>query len=608
MERRHARAAGRAFLAVALSMALVPISAFPALAAPVIDGNASEWGGGTYSSDGASWSIEQDEDNYYVFIGKDYYVGGDFSFGGTTITVTDDGGSIKGPGWSNVDGSSVAFGTDGNLHYCEFSIPKSYFDSPVSSVSFGGTTVDAADIPGPSSSDNTGGNSGDSGNTGSGDSGNTGSGSSDSGNTGTGSASQGSGGSESSGSNTGATGSYNGIVIDGSFSDWDSVPKTDVVDYDINGNPKGWDTVNQTAVVWDGDYVYLYFQTNSDSWTAPTGGGTHNNGQYAITTDLGNQLLVQLGANGTTPTVSGIEGATVAVSDTNWGGPHQWEVAIPASALPAYNESINFGFYKGETLVENVTDRQGSDKPHGEFNGVVIDGYYDDWTYYPHETVEYATSGTDGHAVDSRAALYMNDGKVYGHVSTTIPAHLQEAGGEFTSAVTLKVNDSSDLEFRVRYIAVDENGNINWNPQLSGLPDGTYEYRMVSLDAPGTSTNINDLAPGDEIYGTAYITVGPSKDEMEYEIDADMLASHLRPNGEGTDITHLNGSDIKTVSVQYGRLGQQWVSTAGTSTGPWLGIGLSVAVVAAVLGVQAARRKKKADALATEVNQAGMTK
>ena len=98
------------------------------------------------------------------------------------------------------------------------------------------------------------------------------------------------------------------------------------------------------------------------------------------------------------------------------------------------------------------------------------------------------------------------------------------------------------------------------------------------------------------------------QDEMEYEIDADMLASHLRPNGEGTDITHLNGSDIKTVSVQYGRLGQQWVSTAGTSTGPWLGIGLSVAVVAAVLGVQAARRKKKADALATEVNQAGMTK
>ena len=84
-----------------------------------------------------------------------------------------------------------------------------------------------------------------------------------------------------------------------------------------------------------------------------------------------------------------------------------------------------------------------------------------------------------------------------------MPQHLQEAGGEFTAAVTIAFNQKqSDLQngtydrsmtFSPRFVTVDANGTINWNPQLLGLAEGTYEYYIASADAWHTSTNINNL-------------------------------------------------------------------------------------------------------------------
>lgn len=388
---------------------------------------------------------------------------------------------------------------------------------------------------------------------------------------------------------------YDGIVIDGNFDDWAAVPKTEV-----NEN-KGYDTVDHVAMVWDGDYIYLYFDAVgtdqgwavTGNWTSVCGGGPKNNGQYAITTDLGNQLLVQLGNNNGMPSVSGIDGATVAVNNTDWDkAPHCWEVRIPASKLPAYKDTISFGFYQVEPLIKDVADLQGGGSG-GTFDGVVIDGNYEDWEYYPHTTIQYATSGTHENVVDARGALWNDSGKLYAHAETTMPAHLKEAGGEFTHAVTIKINDSTDLEFAPRFIAVDANGNINWNPQLSGLPDGEYEFYMVSTDAWGTSTNINNLNPMDEIYGRMIVTVGETMDSCEWEMDVEKLAKHLRPNVEGTDITEIDPSDIKTISTQWGRLGQEWVTTAGTSTGALLGIMLCLGVFAVPTALISRKRRRQ---------------
>ncbi len=386
---------------------------------------------------------------------------------------------------------------------------------------------------------------------------------------------------------------YNGIVIDGNFDDWAAVSKTDV-----NEN-KGWDTVDHVAMVWDGDYIYLYFDAMgtdqgwavTGNWDSVCGAGPHNNGQYAITTDLGNQLLVQLkNANGT-PAVSGIDGATAAVNNTAWDkAPHCWEVRIPASKLPAYKDTISFGFYLVDPLIKDVANLQAGGSG-GTFNGIVIDGRYEDWAYYPHTTIQYATSGTHERVVDSRGALWNNGGKLYAHAETVMPAHLEEAGGEFTQAVTIKINNSTDLEFAPRFIGVDGAGNINWNPPRSALADGEYEYYMVSLDAPGTSRNINNLTPGDEIYGRMKVTVGDTMDSCEWEMDVAMLAKHLRPNVEGTVITEIDPSDIRTISVQWGRLGREWVTTAGTSTGALLGITLCLGVCAVPAALIYRKRK-----------------
>ena len=72
-------------------------------------------------------------------------------------------------------------------------------------------------------------------------------------------------------------GSFEGIQVDGDFSDWEAVTKEDTSSVS-NG------LVNAAGMVFDGDYVYLYLdehQPNAASWS-----GVNSSGNFAITTDL----------------------------------------------------------------------------------------------------------------------------------------------------------------------------------------------------------------------------------------------------------------------------------------------------------------------------------
>ena len=319
-----------------------------------------------------------------------------------------------------------------------------------------------------------------------------------------------------------------------------------------------------------------------------TGAGPSGNGKFAITTDLGNQTLVDLCQ--APNRVLGIDGATIAANSTTWGQPpYRWEVAIPASALGPYSKTISFGLYRQDAAIKDVANLRASGDEDHTFSGITYDGSYDDWTYYPHTTIQYAGSGTGETVVDARGALYADADKLYGHVVTSMPAHLSEAGGEFASAVSLKLNDDENLMLTPRFVAVDANGNIDWNPQTSGLAAGTYEFYLASTTTNGTSANINDLKDDDAIYGHAMVTIGADKDEMEYVIDIPTLAAHLHAGG-GQDKaeTSIDPSSITKFSAQYGRIGQEWVTTAGTSTAPVLGVGLCLAAVG---GTYAYRRR-----------------
>ena len=160
--------------------------------------------------------------------------------------------------------------------------------------------------------------------------------------------------------------SYSGITVDGDFSDWDSVVKYDVELTDTC-------RVNQVAMVWDGDWIYIYMDeamSHSASWSSSNTAGT--NGQYCITTDGNNETLViyvtDNGPNGNNIEVTDLNTNTVLNNENGglqvafnsdylaWGAPSLTEIAIPASALPDYISTLSFGFYLGDTLISDVAD------------------------------------------------------------------------------------------------------------------------------------------------------------------------------------------------------------------------------------------------------------
>ena len=479
-------------------------------------------------SAGTEWDYSfASNNNSFKFTYADGTAGEDAAL---SIHAWQDGALVKNAIWGDVPGASVAVTNEANgnnpgPYTVEFAVPASFFHNLDFVVEFGGTSVGVSEI-------------------------------------------------QKVNGNPLAVETkpiYTGIDIDGNYSDWAAVAKTETSC--PNEQHKG--CLSQAAAVYDGDWLYLYIKDGKGS--NASGAGTHSNGKYAIKSDLGYETDIQLS---TAPAVSGVDGAQVAYVGS------EWEIAIPKDQLPKYRESLTFGFYEGDVIVSGIVNLQ---PDHGNnlenlFNGIIYDGSYEDWEDYGHTTIEYATAGSQESQVDAKGALYSSEDKLFAHVVTGMPQHLQEAGGEFTSAVTIAFNQKqSDLQngaydhkmaFYPRFVTVDAGGNINWDPKLSGLPEGTYEYYIASTDAWHTSTNINNLNEMDQLYGKMMMTVGKDgKDEMEFYLELPMIAGKL-----GVDET-----DLKEISAQFGRIGQQWLYTAGTSTGPIVGVTLCIATAGFIL-------------------------
>lgn len=367
---------------------------------------------------------------------------------------------------------------------------------------------------------------------------------------------------------------YNGIVIDGDFADWDAVSKTDGPGCTNEGHP---DCMDSCAMVFDGDYVYVYLRERPGMNAGSA--GSHGNGTYAITTDLGRTLLIDLEADGT---VAGIEGAQCVHNGT------QWELAIPRDALPQYSKSLSFGFYLAEPVISGVQNLDGS-SGGGSFAGIVYDGEYADWQDYPHTLIQYATPGTQGKTPDGEFAIYAEGSKLYGHTVTEYAAHLV-GGYDLAYAITIAFNgdrsykDTPDKGNLYPYlVAVDEEGNITYNPNIGNLPNGNHEFYIMDTRSWHSSKNIHDLQGNDRIFGRMTITVEDGREQCEYEIDLEEVAAYI-----GCD-----AGDFKLIEAQFGRIGQQWTSTAGASSGAWPGIALCIGA-AGLAAVWQRRRMKKA--------------
>ncbi len=355
--------------------------------------------------------------------------------------------------------------------------------------------------------------------------------------------------------------SYDGIVIDGKYDDWAAVSTTDA-----SCEYHEYECLSETAVVFDGDYVYIYLKDGEDG--NASGAGQAANGRYAITTDTGRQITFQVSAaNG--GSVTGIAGASASYFG------NEWEIAIPTSQLPLWNDSIAFGLYMEEPFVSGVMNLQaenGFSGTAGDFSGIVYDGMYGDWNAYPHTLIQYATEGTQTDSPDGEGALYTENGILYGHVISSMLAHLNEEGGEFGSAISICFNGkreyNSDMTWNLypRLVAVAEDGTIDWNPQLKNLEDGKYEFYIADTrEGYGTKsvTNISQLESHEQFFGKLHVTVGEMNDEMEFYIDLEQVAEFLSYHSGTT----IEADDFQLIEAQFGRIGQQWLSIAGASSG-----------------------------------------
>ncbi len=358
-----------------------------------------------------------------------------------------------------------------------------------------------------------------------------------------------------------AADAYSGIAIDGIFDDWDSVSKIPVDNSGLD-DP----AIVDTAMVFDGDYVYIYI-----SETGPSGhvtwSGPNRNGRFVIVTDLGKTTNFQItGDNNTGFYVAGVDGAQLSFAEG------RYEIAIPANQLAEYHNTISYGYYLGNLFVENVSNLNPDTSQDKTFKGVTYDGMYGDWTYYPHELIQYSEAFSD-----CNGALYTDGETLHGHVYCA-STQMHNLCPQLFFPITLRFNhmNGDGKVIELKPVEADANGNAvlydyMFRHNIYSTQEGTFEYYLWDNNASEDIKNVND--PNNPIYGRILVTVTATELNAEYFIDMDKMAAHF-----GLDVT-----DMQLIEAYYVRLGDEWISTAGTSTGPVAGLILTGMI--AVVGV-----------------------
>lgn len=388
-----------------------------------------------------------------------------------------------------------------------------------------------------------------------------------------------------------ARGAYNGIKVDGSFSDWDSVVKHD---FTVGANS----SVNEGAIVWDGDWIYIYLdeqQANSATWSGP-----ERSGYFAITTDTGRTLTIHLTNNGASGNKVSVENKSTGKTYTSdngsvkvgfsssystWGAPTLTEIAIPTAALPDYKSKISFGFYQDDPIISNVAnlhpvqnpdDPGNPGGPDNDGSKIKIDGDYRDWKNFPHQIIHYDKSGPNHNFPDSEGAIYQKDSKtVYVHAQTADFKLDYYDGNQFLE-IRLQLGGKSTT---VMGCLIDDKGNIlDWTSSDKHFAPGTYRFALMDTRSWRTTTNINNIGEGDHFYGIQYVTVGSTIDETEFNIDTEALARFLG----------VSGGELK---VYFHRVGKDPLIASGVSSGPVFTIALST--VAAGSYYVFTRRKRR---------------
>ncbi len=231
-------------------------------------------------------------------------------------------------------------------------------------------------------------------------------------------------------------------------------------------------------------------------------------------------------------------------------------------------EQITTEVSTSEKATENATTETGTtEEITGPVtSGLVIDGYYGEWSQYPSADITY--NSNNGYSVH-KGQLAVENGRLYVHFSMN---DLYTAQMQF-QLWNITVDGKSCV---LNVLPVNSDGSINWGGQTSGFGAGIY--RNFGVFAGYYNDVDGDVAF--TVYDPAHTESGKG-DEIEFSISLDKLADYL---GVKLD----QGA---TITVSNPNIGAEGVTITGTPTGPWTGA--AIALLMAVGGVIVYRRKRK---------------
>ena len=220
-----------------------------------------------------------------------------------------------------------------------------------------------------------------------------------------------------------------------------------------------------------------------------------------------------------------------------------------------------------EKATENATTETGTtEEITGPVtSGLVIDGYYGEWSQYPSADITY--NSNNGYSVH-KGQLAVENGRLYVHFSMN---DLYTAQMQF-QLWNITVDGKSCV---LNVLPVNSDGSINWGGQTSGFGAGIY--RNFGVFAGYYNDVDGDVAF--TVYDPAHTETGKG-DEIEFSISLDKLADYLG----------IKLDQGATITVSNPNIGAEGVTITGTPTGPWAGA--AIALFMAIGGVIIYRRKR----------------
>lgn len=370
------------------------------------------------------------------------------------------------------------------------------------------------------------------------------------------------------------------IVIDGDFSDWSGYELAYI-------NSKGASMASMTC---DGTNLFLRIIENGSldnrfQW---------NSGEITILSNMGQVLRLKAQVSGTAEkaelTFEGIDGAYGKCGRSE--GVYNWEICIPLSAVWSgiiHIEEISMVLTENPNTpiitIKNPSYMEGGSGDSGDSgdgndgdlevgSGIVIDGYYRDWENIPHIEL---THGGNEKANNHIGAITMGEDAVYVHY---------KLGKLYEKAIRLDYMEFmiNGVSYDLRILPVDENGNIVKDIKIEDLAAGTYTNFGIFLS--DNSGRINNEKVGGsmalKIYEVPRTEQSPG-DEVEFSISYERLEA----------LTGLKATELRDVKIRNNSIGEQWITCVGTSSGPWLGIAISVAAAVVLYYILAGKKRRK---------------